>query len=179
METIEALTRWTARGAFVLYVLALVVRMRVGRQPSADISKPHARRQRAADPLLWTAACALMIAHVGFAFHGFHHWSHRAAYEDTARQTRELLGMNWGGGLYANYALVLVWVADVARRWCRDPALTIQTSALDWCIQVFLAFMWFNATVVFGHGWIRWAGWTGFAILVLQARSFRKNRNRG
>src|SRR5262245_8758576 len=100
METAEALTRWTARGAFALYVAALAMRPRaVGRQPSADTCTREDRR-RAADPLraarwMWTAACMLMLAHVALAFDAFHHWSHHAAHDDTARQTKELFGIDW------------------------------------------------------------------------------------
>lgn len=46
----------------------------------------------------WTAACCLYLLHVYGAFQFFHHWSQTAAYRDTARQTAEMFGTNWGGG---------------------------------------------------------------------------------
>ena len=58
--------------------------------------------------LAWTVACVGLLAHVAFAFHFYHGWSHGAAYRDTARQTDEVVGLNWGGGLYVNYALLIV-----------------------------------------------------------------------
>lgn len=135
----------TAGASFVLYVLALLLRSH-----GSGISR-----------WLWTLAFALMLVHVLLAFHGAHHWSHRAAYEDTARQTAEVFGVSWGSGVYANYVLLLVWAVDVVRWW---------RGGFSKATQAFLAFMWFNATVVFGHGWIRWVGVLAFAMLLLQTR---------
>src|SRR5262245_35746347 len=52
--------------------------------------------------LAWTLGCAFFIAHVASAFHFFHGWSHAAAYRETARQTAELTGLRWGGGIFLN-----------------------------------------------------------------------------
>src|SRR5687767_13213248 len=64
--------------------------------------------------LAWTVACAALLAHVACAFHFYHGWGHGAAYLDTARQTNEVFGLDWGGGLYVNYALMAGWVMDVS-----------------------------------------------------------------
>lgn len=96
--------------------------------------------------VVWTAGCAIFLVHVAFAFQFYHHWSHAEAYAATARQS----GVGWG--LYFNYAFAILWVADVVW-WSRPRASWISTA-----IHVFLAFMFFNATVVFGKGWVRWAG---------------------
>src|SRR5215207_6206096 len=62
--------------------------------------------------LAWTVACVALLAHVACAFHFYHGWDHESAYLDTARQTNEVFGLNWGGGLYINYALAAGWVLD-------------------------------------------------------------------
>jgi hypothetical protein len=67
--------------------------------------------------LAWTIACAALLAHVAFAFHFYHAWSHDAAFRETARQTEIVTGLNWGGGLYINYALVTGWVLDTMCWW--------------------------------------------------------------
>jgi hypothetical protein len=137
------LIQGTAAASFAMYTAALLLRLR---RPSTIAA------------LLWTAAYLLMVVHVALAFHFVHHWSHEAAMRDTARQTAEVFGLNWGGGLFANYALLVVWAVDVARWWRgRWSKLT----------QVFLAFMWFNGVVVFGHGYIRWFGAACFAALLI------------
>ena len=143
MITPSTLIHATAGASFALYVLALLWRLR---RPSACANG------------IWTAAFVMMVIHVGCAFHFAHHWSHRAAYDETAWQTAEVFGLKWGGGVFANYALLVVWAIEVAN-WWRG-----RTSRLA---QVFLAFMWFNGAVVFGHGLIRWGGVGAFVLLAV------------
>ena len=119
--------------------------------------------------VVWTIACASLIAHFVSAFQFYHGWSHAAAYEDTARQTHELFGLNWGGGVFINYALLIVWIIDIAWWW---------RSGLDsyrqrpWPLLVawhgVLIFIIFNATVVFGDGIVRWIG-AGICLLLALA----------
>lgn len=107
----------------------------------------------------WTVGCAAMLAHAACAFHFYHGWSHAEAYRDTARQTAEMTGWRWGGGLYFNYALLAAWVADVAWWWRRGlAAYRRRPWPLSVAWHAFLLFMFFNATVVFGGGGARRAG---------------------
>ena len=113
----------------------------------------------AAARLAWTVACAALLAHVACAFQVFHGWSHGAAYFDTARQTNEVFGLDWGGGLYINYALMTGWVFDVAYWWLRGlDAYRRRRRALTAVWHGFLLFIFFNATVVFKSGPARWVG---------------------
>lgn len=133
----------------------------------------------AAARLAWTLACASMLAHAAWAFNSYHGWSHAAAYRDTARQTAAATGLDWGGGIYFNYALLLAWVADVAWWWRRGLAAYRRRPwplAAAW--HAFLVFMFFNATVVFATGAARWAGLLvcaglGLAWLASRARPAR------
>ncbi len=109
--------------------------------------------------LAWTAATVALLVHSFCAFHFYHGWSETAAYRETARQTAEVFGLNWGGGLYVNYALILGWVVDVGWWWARGlnsyrhrPRLLIAA----W--HGFLIFIIFNSTVVFKTGLVRWMG---------------------
>jgi hypothetical protein len=109
--------------------------------------------------LAWTLACAALLAHVACAFHFYHGWSHASAYLDTARQTDEVFGLDWGGGLYINYALMTGWVLDVAWWWATGPdSYGRRPRLLTAAWQGFLLFIFFNATVVFKGGAARWAG---------------------
>jgi hypothetical protein len=56
----------------------------------------------------WTAGCLIFLAHVFCAFNFHHNWSHAAAYRETARQTGEITGWGWGGGLFVSYAFTLI-----------------------------------------------------------------------
>src|SRR5262249_42580582 len=96
------------------------------------------------------------------------------AYVDTARQTAAVFKINWGGGLFINYALVLVWIADVAWWWVsgvnsyrRRPWLLM----LIW--HGVLIFIIFNATVVFKDGLTRWVGLVVCLSLLLSWVSLR------
>lgn len=109
--------------------------------------------------LVWTVACVALLAHVTCAFHFYHGWSHRAAYLDTARQTSGVFGLDWGGGLYVNYALITGWVLDVSWWWARGlDSYRRRPWPLSAAWHGFLLFIIFNATVVFKQGAARWAG---------------------
>lgn len=118
--------------------------------------------------LAWTIGCAALIVHFICAFNFYHAWSHESAYVDTARQTAEVMRVNWGGGLFINYAVALLWIADVSWWWVaglgsyrRRPWLL----TLIW--HSFLIFIIFNATVVFKEGLTRWVGLLVCVSLVL------------
>jgi hypothetical protein len=138
MEPGELLTRWTVRVALMLYVASLATR---GYAPRAS-------------RLVWTVGCGIYLLHVGCAFGYYHHWSHDDAYTFTAHQTAVVVGLDWGGGLYINYAFTLVWIADACWWWTDRP----KPRWIVWAVQLFMAFIAFNATVVFALGFSRWFG---------------------
>jgi hypothetical protein len=144
----ELVTLWTVRLALALYVLALALRAASAkRRPRPGLAR-----------LFWTVGCLAFLLHVGCAFQFYHHWSHRAAYEATARRTAEVVGLDWGGGLYANYAFAAVWVADVCWWWWSPERYLARPRGVEWAVQGFLGFIAFNAAVVFGAGAVRWLG---------------------
>ena len=67
--------------------------------------------------LAWTIGCAALLAHFICAFNFYHSWSQESAYVETARQTAEVVNINWGGGLFINYAVAVLWTADVVWWW--------------------------------------------------------------
>jgi hypothetical protein len=100
------------------------------------------------------SACGwlLLVAHTVCAFHFQHGWSHAAAYVHTARRTADLVGWEWGGGLFVNYVTIAVWGVDVvvlgraASRKAPPPRLWTMLAA-GW-----IGFVIINATLVFGPG---------------------------
>ncbi|HEX5731943.1 MAG TPA: hypothetical protein VF131_03830 [Blastocatellia bacterium] len=147
------------------------------------LSRKNRRRERAAR-LVWTIACISLLAHVACAFYFYHDWSHDSAYRETARQTAEVVGLNWGGGLYINYALMACWVADVAWWWRGLDLYRRRPVALVALWQGFLIFMFFNATVVFETGALRFIGlFLCLALCLLWRRSaasgFPHGQNKG
>ena len=118
--------------------------------------------------LAWTIGCTALVAHFASAFHFYHSWSHASAYADTARQTNEVFGIDWGGGLFVNYAVALLWMSDVAWWWFAGAGAYRWRSWLVTLVwHAFLVFIIFNGTVVFAHGFGRWLGVVVCLILCL------------
>ena len=108
---------------------------------------------------IWTTACLALIAHFISAFHFYHGWSQESAYLDTARQTQQVVGLNWGGGLYINYAVLSGWFIDVGWWWLRGiDSYRSRERMVVLLWHAFLIFIIFNATVVFKDGIVRWVG---------------------
>ncbi|HEX5891170.1 MAG TPA: hypothetical protein VFY61_20840 [Pyrinomonadaceae bacterium] len=118
--------------------------------------------------LAWTIGCAALIVHFICAFNFYHAWSHESAYVDTARQTAEVIRVNWGGGLFINYAVALLWIADVSWWWIAGlGSYRRRPWVLTLIWHSFLIFIIFNATVVFKDGLTRWVGLLVCVSLVL------------
>lgn len=151
----ELLVRLTAWLAFAAYVSGTV----------ASLRHPSGRAFR----LLWLTGGLLLLVHLLAAFHFHHGWSHATAHADTARQTRAVTGLDWGGGIYFNYLLVTVWLADAADRICSTTDAGVRPLAMQRALAAFYAFMWFNAAVVFVRSPMRWAGALAFVLLAVCA----------
>ena len=153
----DLLILWTARlvlvGAVACGAWALLAR-----RPLADV-----RGFR----LLWSATLLMLIVHVACAYQFRHHWSHAAAYADTARRSKELVGTPVGSGLYWNDALLLWWAADVAWMWTAPASYRHRPRWWSWSLAGFLAFMMVNAAIVFATGPARWMGVAGCVVLVV------------
>ena len=148
MPTGELLTKLSIWLAVLAYVIGtgLILETRV--RPSLK----HASRW------VWTVGCAFFLVHVLCAFTYFHHWSHEAAYRETARQTAALTGLHWGGGLYFNYVFAFAWLADVLWWWLAPASFATRPCWLNGAWHTFLFFMAFNGAFIFVHGPIRWFG---------------------
>jgi hypothetical protein len=102
-------------------------------------------RRRAGPPgrLCWAIACVLLWVHIAVAFHLGHGWSHRAAWE----HTRAVGG--YGDGIFVNYAFAVVWLIDAVWALFAFDSYRTRPGWLHWSIHGFLAFVVFNAAVVF------------------------------
>lgn len=125
---------------------------------------------------LWFVGALCASAHSLGALAAFHQWNHAQAFESTAQQTEELLGIRVGIGLYVNYLFVLVWLLDASiRLWL--PSRYVQLPKLyTYCVYGFLLFIAFNGAVVFKTGWLRVAGILVVLILAtLCLASYRRS----
>ncbi len=115
---------------------------------------------------IWLAGCVLLLVHLGIAFHLAHGWSHAAAFEHTRR-----VG-GFGEGLYANYAFAALWLADALWLAVHPLSYRLRSRWVSFAIHGFLAFMVFNAMVVFGT----WPARLLFGVFVAFALARRKDR---
>lgn len=142
------LTHWTIRLALICLVGCLAGRLRWGDSP----------RWFAWSRIIWTAGCLLFLAHVACAFQFHHEWSHTKAFQSTAEQTGELLGVRFGEGIYFSYLFTLLWVADVVWQWTRPASYRQRPVWLTFGLLGFLTFIAFNGAVIFEDGITRWVG---------------------
>ncbi len=148
MPVSELLTRATVWVALAGYACAVVLFFFGQRRPRRDV----------AARTFWTIACAGLLAHIICAYHFFHNWSHQSAYLETARQTSEVYGLYWGGGLYVNFVLMIGWIADVIWWWRGIEKYRNRPAIVTITWHAFLYFIFFNATIIFAGGILRWAG---------------------
>jgi hypothetical protein len=127
-------------------------------------ANPSRRWARGASLLGWL----LLVAHVLLALHVAHGWRHGSALEATARQTREVYGLDWGGGLYLNYAFLALWACELGR-WNATPS-----AARRWLWRGAVLLLVANGAIVFAVGWRRALG--GLITLALLGAWMRAGR---
>jgi hypothetical protein len=116
----------------------------------------------------WPSAWLMFVVHVAAAFQLAHGWSHEAAY----RHTEATAGV--GAGIYVNYVFALVWAADAAWHAGCPRSHAARPRWMAWAIHGFLAFVVFNATVVFGSMASRLLGtivFVGLGIAAVRRRA--------
>jgi hypothetical protein len=155
----DSLTRWSALASLALYTAALALRL---------LKRPRSARAT------WTLGFVALVGHMTAAFHFHHHWSYDEAYAFTARQTAAMTGFDWGGGLYVNYLFAAVWAGDAEWWWRRRGSYEARSWVVEGIVQGFLAFMWFNATIVFGSWTGRVAGFVSLIVLAILAVTTRR-----
>jgi hypothetical protein len=123
--------------------------------------------------------CIALVLHAASALDYYHHWSQQSAYLETARQTKEIFGLDWGGGLWINYGFIAAWIIDTIWWWRGLPAFRRRPRSLVVAWHAVFLFMVFNATVVFKTGVLRGLGLVGcLGLLVLLIRSVLASSSR-
>jgi len=167
------MTVWSVRLSLLIYVIFLSI-----------VLLDRHQKYWAVNRLIWTLGCSLFIVHVVSVFSFVHDWSHANALEETAQQTREVVGIEWGGGLFFNYFFTLVWIFDVGWWWLRSQSYLARHRAWNFALHGFFLFIAFNASVVFESGPLRWFGiaatlWLlGLGVFVAVSRNKRPVTNK-
>ena len=163
-EWITKLTVWLALSGYTFAVIMLL--LSAGRRKWDAIAR-----------IAWTVGCFALVVHVACAYNYYHSWSYSSSYTETARQTAEVYGINWGGGLFINYFLMIAWIADVIWWWTGLEKYRMRSKAITFAWHIFLFFIFFNATIVFVAGPLRWIGvFFSVVILCLLLRSIASPR---
>jgi hypothetical protein len=131
------------------FLRLLAVRMGPGLRPAAE------RNAR------WfnTVGMATFLVHLAVAFHLGHAWSHASAVE----HVREAGG--FGEGIFVSHLFTVVWAVEVVWSWLAFESYLTRPRWVSFVVYGFLAFVVFNATVVFAVGWPRWASLLVFVAL--------------
>ena len=98
----------------------------------------------------WMLGYMAFVIHFVSAFHYKYEWNHAKALELTAKQTFEITGLQTGIGLYFNYFFTLIWLSDLLWLKLFNQSYKNRHPWICYSIHGFMAFMWFNATVIFG-----------------------------
>ena len=147
-ELLTRITIWITLAGYFLGAGLIAVSLR---RPDLDRYLRLAR-------WVWTVACLSLLVHVAFAYHFYHQWSQDSVYRETARQTAEVTGINWGGGVYFNYVLMIGWIIDVAWWWRGLERYRNRSTFVTLLWHSFLLVMVFNAMAVFKTGTLRFIG---------------------
>ena len=130
-----------------------------------EAGKRGGRPRRWAWPV-WALGAVLCAVHMLLAMGIRHGWSHQSALESTAAQTQAVYGLNWGGGVYVNYAFLAVWLAELIW-WRASPATYLsRRSSATWSARIFYLIVLFNAAVLFASGFRALAGLLLIAFLI-------------
>jgi hypothetical protein len=109
--------------------------------------------------LTWVLGAAVQLLHVAVALDRVHDWSLVSAYRETERQA------GVGAGVVVNFLFVLVWLGDAVWLTAFPVRYGRRPRWVGRAVHVFLAFILFNATVVYGSPGIRWLCVVSFALL--------------
>lgn len=160
-ETADILVRWTARIVVVCYLLRCWNDYRSSKAGNIEANAEISR-------WWWTAGCVIFLMHIFSAFAFVHDFSHAAAYEHTAERTAAVIDFRWGGGIYVNHAFALFWVIDAVLWWSYGTPWAYRSKVWYWSVQGIFAFMFINATLIFGP--IHWIWVSGLLGLLVCSR---------
>jgi hypothetical protein len=123
---------------------------------------------------IWLTGALLLVSHVVIAFHVGHFWSIAAAMRHIESQS----GPGTGWGLFVSLAFALLWLVDAILFAVRPVRYAHRTLWLSLVIYGFMAFVVFNATVIYGREPMRWYWALAFGGLLLTATSPQTRRLR-
>jgi len=141
-QAVDFSIQWSIRSCVALVYARLIYRLWRG--------VPAKTQQRSREFYFWFIAFLLFGLHVCLSFHFVHHWLHSDAWNRTATETENLIGIRSGDGIWANYLMLVLWAMDLLRLYKDKQTSRIPSFTMDRAVAFFFGFMFLNATVVFG-----------------------------
>ena len=161
----ESPTHLSVRVALLFYAVAVGLLVSLDRAGWRAATTPG-RLARAA----WALGAAAFLVHVVLAFHHHHGWSHAEAVRHVERAS------GFGPGVFFSYLFTLLWSADAAWWLLAPRAYAARPAWVGRALHGYLAFIAFNATVVYEAGPVRWAGLSCCTLLAFVALAARRGR---
>jgi hypothetical protein len=93
---------------------------------------------------------------------------------ETARQTAAVYGLDWGGGVFVNYAFLGVWAIDLWRWRAAMRRGATRSSGAMWLARAFYVVVILNGAVIFAAGARRLLG----AVIVVSLLMIWRPRRR-
>jgi len=110
-------------------------------------------------PTAWRLGCLLLWLHAAGAWWLVHAASWQQMWQHTADVTNRVTGINTGSGVLWNLVALVIWTVDALRPWPGDAADTpANATSSRWrrAGEIYLAFLWLQAAVVFATPGARW-----------------------
>lgn len=115
---------------------------------------------------IWTIGLTLALVHVLLAFQLVYAWDHDRAVASTMRQSVDRVGWGWRGGIYVNYAFLILWLADVCWWWLAPASRASRSTRIETARLVLFTFMFVNGAVVFASGFARLVGIASISLVM-------------
>ena len=159
---------WTIRGALICMVLFFA--MRISNRKLQGTTLELAKSA-------WLIGSLLSLLHGLATMAYYHQFQHALAYQDTAQQTEQAIGVAVGIGIWLNYLFIIVWILDAL--WMNGLAKGYfsRLRAFNWMIYGFLGFIAFNGAIVFESGPVRWVGILAILVLVVIWKTRDRSRS--
>ena len=170
----SAVVIWSIRGA--LLCMFVFLWLRISYRPTllkSGMSLEYAR-------YCWFTGSLLSTIHAVASMAYHHQFKHQLAFEDTAYQTQQVIGIAVGIGIYFNYAFVIIWLFDALWLIRFTQSYTLRNRRFDWLVYGYLAFIAFNGAIVFETGLTRWFALLAFTFLAITyVRNTRSEKANG
>jgi hypothetical protein len=140
---------WTIRGALICMILFFATRIM---SPNLKGSTLELAKS------FWLIGSLLSLLHAIATMAFYHQFQHSLAYQDTAHQTEQAIGVAVGFGIWLNYLFVMVWLMDALWMNGLTNGYLARHRVFNWLTYGFLCFIAINGAIVFESGPVRWGG---------------------